>query len=81
MARKSVKKSSAAKLKAKKGKKSLEGSTSASRRVGDPKKVKVKDVPLPTDSSSSDDIDDDYAEFLKTYDPQESYHCNYASDL
>jgi hypothetical protein len=81
MARKNAKKSTVAELKTQRGKKKLTGSTSVSRRVNDPKKVKLKNPQLPSDSSSSDDIDDDYAEFLKTYDPQESYHCNYASDL
>jgi hypothetical protein len=33
----------------------------------------LKNPPLPQDSSSSDEIDGDYAEFLKTYRPEEFY--------
>jgi hypothetical protein len=73
MARKNAKKSVAAELKTQRGKKKLEGSTSTSRRTHDPKKAKAKDIPILPDSSSSDEIDEDYAEFLKTYDPQEFY--------
>jgi hypothetical protein len=79
MARRKAKKSTVAESKTQRGKKKLEGSTSVSRRINDPKKVKLKNIPLPSDSSSSDDIDEDYAEFLKTYDPQESYPCDCAS--
>jgi hypothetical protein len=73
MARKSSRKSPVAESRAQKGKKKLEGSTSRSKRTNDPKEVKLKNLPLPQDSSSSDDIDGDYAEFLKTYRPQEFY--------
>jgi hypothetical protein len=79
MARKNAKKSVAAELKTQRGKKKLEGSTSTSRRTHDPKKAKAKDIPILPDSSSSDEIDEDYAEFLKTYDPQESYPYGSAS--
>jgi hypothetical protein len=44
-----------------------------SRRTNESKKVKAKDFPASPDSSSSEKTDEDYAEFLKTYDPQESY--------
>ncbi|KAK2436057.1 hypothetical protein QL285_021072 [Trifolium repens] len=71
MARKNSKRSTVANLKTQKGRKKTEGSTSQTVRVQDPKKVKPKNLPLPQDSSSSDDIDGDYAEFLKTYRPQE----------
>jgi hypothetical protein len=71
MARKSSRRSTAADLKTQKGKKKTEGLTSQTVRVQDSKKVKPKNLPLPQDSSSSDDIDEDYAEFLKTYNPQE----------
>jgi hypothetical protein len=73
MARKNSRKNTVTNLKTQKGKKRTEGSTSQAVRVQDPKKVKPKDLPLPQDSSSSDDIDGDYAEFLKTYRPQEFY--------
>jgi hypothetical protein len=73
MARKSSRRSTAADLKTQKGKKKTEGSTSRTVRVQDSKRVKPKSPPLPQDSSSSDDIDEDYAKFLKTYDPQWLY--------
>jgi hypothetical protein len=73
MARKNSRRSTVAESRAQKGKKKLEGSTSRSKRTNDPKEVKLKNPPLPQDSSSSDDIDGDYAEFLKTYRPQEFY--------
>jgi hypothetical protein len=57
----------------------LEGSTSSSRRTTEPKKVVVKAIPIPPDSSSSNEIDEDYAKFLKTYDPQEFYPSGYVS--
>jgi hypothetical protein len=80
MARKSSRKSTAVDLKTQRGKKKLEGSTSQSTRAQDSKKVKPKNPPLPQDSSSSDDIDEDYAEFLKTYNPQEFYPSGYTSE-
>jgi hypothetical protein len=73
MGRKSSRKSGVADSKTQKGKKKLEASTSRSKRVHDPKAVKLKNPRLPQDSSSSDDIDGDYAEFLKTYRPEECY--------
>jgi hypothetical protein len=73
MARKSSRKSGVADSKTQKGKKKLDTSTSRSKRAHDLKAVKLKNPPLPQDSSSSDDIDEDYAEFLKTYRPQEFY--------
>ncbi|KAK2450518.1 hypothetical protein P8452_14242 [Trifolium repens] len=73
MARKSSRKNTVAELRTQRGKKKLEGSTSRSKRTSDPKEVKLKNPPFPQDSSSSDDIDGDYAEFLKTYNPQEFY--------
>jgi hypothetical protein len=80
MARKSSRRSTATDLKTRKGKKKTEGSSSQTVRVQDPKKVKPKNLPLPQDSSSSDDIDEDYAEFLKTYNPQEFYPSGYTSE-
>jgi hypothetical protein len=41
----------------------------------------VKTLPHPQDSSSSDDIDEDYAEFLKTYVPEEDVDEDYAEFL
>jgi hypothetical protein len=73
MARKNSRKNTVTNLKTQKGKKRTEGLTSQTVRVQDPKKVKPKDLPLPQDSSNSDDIDGDYAEFLKTYRPEECY--------
>jgi hypothetical protein len=40
----------------------------------------LKNPPLPQDTSSSDDIDEDYAVFLKTYNPQEFYPSGYTSE-
>jgi hypothetical protein len=73
MARKCSRKSTVAELRTQGGKKKLEGSTSRSKRTSDPKEVKLMNPPLPQDSSCSDDIDGDYAEFLETYNPQEFY--------
>jgi hypothetical protein len=67
MARKSSRRSTVAESRTQKGKKKLEGSTSRSKRTNDPKEIKLKNPPLPQDSSSSDDIDGDYAKFLKTF--------------
>jgi hypothetical protein len=39
----------------------------------EPKKVRAGIVPVSPISSDSYSTDEDYAEFLKTYDPQESY--------
>jgi hypothetical protein len=79
MARKNSKRSIAAELKTQEGKKKLEGSTSKSKHANDPKKVKLNNPPSPPDSSSSDDIGEDYAEFLRTYDPREFYPSGYTS--
>jgi hypothetical protein len=80
MARKNSKRSTVAELKTQRGKKKTEGSTSKSKPVRGPKKVKLKNPPLPQDTSSSDDIDEDYAVFLKTYNPQEFYPSCYTSE-
>jgi hypothetical protein len=69
MARKSSRRSTVAELKTQRSKKKPKGSTSKSKPVNGPKKVKLKNPPLPQDSSSYDDIDEDYAVFLKTYNP------------
>jgi hypothetical protein len=79
MARKNSRKSTVAELRTQSGKKKLGGSTLKSKHANDLKKIKVKNPPLPQDSSSSDDIDEDYAEFLRTYNPQEFYPSGYTS--
>ncbi|KAK2368870.1 hypothetical protein QL285_082035 [Trifolium repens] len=78
MDRKNTKKSVVERSKSQRGKKKLEVSTSRSRRTSDPKRVKARDIPNSPDSSSSVETDEDYAEFLKTYNPQES--CSSDSD-
>jgi hypothetical protein len=69
MDRKNTKKSVVERSKSQKGKKKLEVSTSKSRRTTDPKRVKAEDIPDSSDSSSSVETDEDYAEFWKTYNP------------
>jgi hypothetical protein len=69
MDRKDIKKSVVERSKSQKGKKKLEVSTSKSRRTTDPKRVKAEDIPDSSDSSSSVETDEDYAEFWKTYNP------------
>jgi hypothetical protein len=80
MARKNSRRGTVAELKTQRGKKKTEGSTSKSKPVNGPKKVKLKNPSLPQDSSSSDDIDEDYVVFLKTYNPQEFYPSGYTSE-
>jgi hypothetical protein len=69
MDRKNTKKSVVERSKSQKGKKKLEVSTSRSRRTNDTKRVKAEDIPDSSDSSSFVETDEDYAEFLKTYNP------------
>ncbi|KAK2418560.1 hypothetical protein QL285_040745 [Trifolium repens] len=71
MARKSSKKGAVAGSSTPEGKKKLGEPSRRSRRVQDLKEAKLKNHRLPQDSSSSDEIDEDYAEFLKTYRPEE----------
>ncbi|KAK2389043.1 hypothetical protein QL285_062668 [Trifolium repens] len=73
MDRKNPKKIVAKGSKSQKGKKTLEASASLSRRTTVSRKVKAKHPSVSPRSSSSDDIDEDYAEFLKTYVPEEFY--------
>ncbi|KAK2451990.1 hypothetical protein QL285_010995 [Trifolium repens] len=49
--------------------------TSASKppRANASRKARAKSAPVSPSSSSSEDIDEDYAEFLKTYVPEEFY--------
>ncbi|PNY04569.1 hypothetical protein L195_g000993 [Trifolium pratense] len=56
-----------------KGKKKVVVYTSKSTRSRKSKEVKVETIILSSDTSDSDGTYEDYAEFLKTYDPQESY--------
>jgi hypothetical protein len=78
MDRKNTKKSVVERSKSQKGKKELGVSTSRSRRTNDPKRVKAEDILDSSDSSSSVETDENYAEFLKTYNPQKS--CSSGSD-
>jgi hypothetical protein len=59
--------------KSQKGNKKLVASAFKSRRTNESKKVKSKDSLVLPSSSSSNDIDEDYAEFLKTYVSEEFY--------
>ncbi|KAK2416909.1 hypothetical protein QL285_039261 [Trifolium repens] len=59
--------------KSQRGRKKSDASASKPQRTSVPRKVKAKNVPVSPSSSSSDDIDEDYAEFLKTYVPEEFY--------
>jgi hypothetical protein len=78
MDRKNTKMSVVERSKSQKGKKKLGASVSRPKRTSDPKRVKAEDIPNSSDSSSSVETDEDYAEFLKTYNPQES--CSSDSD-
>ncbi|KAK2362442.1 hypothetical protein QL285_087505 [Trifolium repens] len=72
MDRKNIKMNSVERSKSQKGKKKLGASTSMPKRTSGPKRVKAEDIPNSSDSLSSVETDEDYAEFLKTYNPQES---------
>jgi hypothetical protein len=73
MDRNNVKKNVVGKSKSQRGKKKFGASASKPPSNNTPRKVKAKNVTVSPSSSSSDDIDEDYVEFLKTYDPQEFY--------
>ncbi|KAK2439679.1 hypothetical protein QL285_011175 [Trifolium repens] len=73
MDRNNTKKNTVGKSKSQRGKKKSDASASKPQRIDAPRKVKAKNVPASPSSSSSDDIDEDYAEFLKTYIPEEFY--------
>ncbi|KAK2357001.1 hypothetical protein QL285_094315 [Trifolium repens] len=73
MDRKNTKKNAVERTKSHKGKKKLDASASKSQRTNASRKVKAKSIPVSPSSSSSDDIDEDYAEFLKTYVPEKFY--------
>ena len=73
MDRSNTKKNVVEKSESQRGKKKSDVSGSRPQRANAPKKVKAKRIPVSPSSSSSDDIDEDYAEFLKTYVPEEFY--------
>jgi hypothetical protein len=73
MDRKGVEKGFAVRSKSHRGRKKLGASAPKLERVIEPKKVRAGTVPVSPNSSDSYSTDEDYAEFLKTYDPQESY--------
>ncbi|WJX33913.1 hypothetical protein P8452_22077 [Trifolium repens] len=73
MDRSNTKKNVVGKSKSQRGKKKTDVSTSKPPRAKASRKVRAKNVPVSPSSSSSDDIDEDYAEFLKTYVPEEFY--------
>ncbi|PNX99315.1 hypothetical protein L195_g022580 [Trifolium pratense] len=74
MERKNVKVAVSKGPKSQRGRKKVEVSTSRVTRSKKAKEVKVVEtIILSSDTSESDATDEDYAEFLKTYDPKESY--------
>ncbi|WJX25204.1 hypothetical protein P8452_14267 [Trifolium repens] len=73
MDRNNTKKNVVGKSRSQRGKKKIDASASKPPRTKASRKVKAKNVPVSPSSSSSDDIDEDYAEFLKTYVPEEFY--------
>ncbi|PNX74105.1 hypothetical protein L195_g030017 [Trifolium pratense] len=78
MGRKKTQKKVSQEEKTQKGNK--KGETSSSRCTKESKEVKVEAVVVSSDSSSSEEIDEEYAEFLKTYNPQEFYPATSSSD-
>ncbi|KAK2435855.1 hypothetical protein QL285_020883 [Trifolium repens] len=73
MDRNNTKKNIVGKSESKRGKKKFGAFASKPQRNKVPRKDKAKNFPVSSSSSSSDDIDEDYAEFLKTYVPEEFY--------
>ncbi|KAK2444516.1 hypothetical protein QL285_015540 [Trifolium repens] len=67
------KKRSVGKPKTRPGKKKTGASASKPPRTNASGKARAKNAPVLPSSSSSEDIDEDYAEFLKTYVPEEFY--------
>jgi hypothetical protein len=61
------------KSKSQRGEKKFETSVSKPKRVARPRKNRTRDVPVPSNSSESYSADEDYVEFLKNYNPHESY--------
>ncbi|KAK2397191.1 hypothetical protein QL285_058794 [Trifolium repens] len=72
MDRKNMKMKPVERSKSPKGKKKPRASISRPKRTSGPKRVKAEGIPNSSDSSGSVEADEDYAEFLKTYNPQES---------
>jgi hypothetical protein len=73
MERKNMEKGVAVRSQLQKGKKKKKLGVSASQSRDTTGLRKAKTKRLPASPCSSDEIDEDYAEFLKTYDPQEFY--------
>jgi hypothetical protein len=73
MERKNVERSAVVRSKSQKGAKKRVSSASKSRLVSGSKRMRVREAPVSPDSFGSDATGEDYAEFLRTYDPQESY--------
>ncbi|KAK2428819.1 hypothetical protein QL285_027307 [Trifolium repens] len=61
------------KSKSQRGEKKFETSVSKPKCVARPRKNRKRDVPVMSNSSESYSADEDYVEFLKTYNPHESY--------
>ncbi|PNX66296.1 hypothetical protein L195_g055009 [Trifolium pratense] len=83
MDRKNTKKVAVESFKSQRGKKKIEVSTAMVTRSKKAKEVKVETITLSSDissSSGSDEIDGDYAEFLKTYKSQDFYPLLSSSD-
>jgi hypothetical protein len=72
MERKDMVKGFAVRSKSQRGRKKLGMSAPKPKWVVEPRRAKARNAPVSLDSSSSYSTDEDYAEFLKTYDPQES---------
>jgi hypothetical protein len=73
MERKNMEKKVVVRSKPREGTKRLGALVFKSKRAVGSKKVRARVVPASPVSSGSDKTDEDYAEFLKTCDPQESY--------
>jgi hypothetical protein len=74
MERKNMEKKVAVRSKPREGTKRLGALVFKSKRAVGSKKVRARVVPASPGSSGSYKTNEDYAEFLKTYDPQESYY-------
>ncbi|KAK2373490.1 hypothetical protein QL285_074521 [Trifolium repens] len=72
MDRKNMKMNPVVRSKSPKGKKKPRASTFRPKRTSGPKRVKAEGIPNSSDSFGSVEANEDYVEFLKTYNPQES---------
>ncbi|KAK2368881.1 hypothetical protein QL285_082046 [Trifolium repens] len=72
MDRKNMKMNLVVRSKSSKGKKKTRASTSRPKRTSDPNRVKAEGIPNLSDSSGFVEANEDYVEFFKTYNPQES---------